>query len=287
MATDAIALNDDFFKEVVKKAKDLQNGVSIKDRRYLLRLYPKCFIGAEFIDWVLYSQKLKDRIDALNVGQKLMDSGFISHVVDDQSFEDGYFFYRFNDEKEIERIKKERSECQKEGWMELKGLFGNSRLWFELRGNILRGFSQPKGKQKVKYNFESCEVTQKGKELTLKSKKNTASFVCDDEEACKQWSEKFNVVRQRSGTTRKELVQEYKKLGEVGENIAALENEKSDEDYSAPTSTLSASKAEQETLDAFKALLVTPVKSVEGEKVPFETIFKEQIMVVALLRHFG
>ncbi len=69
-------------------------GIKIKDRRYKLRIYPRCFIGSEAIDWMRDRFRIS-RNEAVKLGQRLMDAKYIHHVVDDREFNDGYFFYRF------------------------------------------------------------------------------------------------------------------------------------------------------------------------------------------------
>jgi len=69
-------------------------GVDIRDRRYRLRVYTRCFIGSEAVAWLMGSQNLT-RTDALRLGQQLMDEGHFHHVVDEQPFRDEFFFYRF------------------------------------------------------------------------------------------------------------------------------------------------------------------------------------------------
>ena len=70
------------------------DGVEIKDRRYRGNVYPQCFIGAEAVEWL--AQRIqKTRQEAISIGQMLIDSGIIHHVIDDYPFQDDYSFYRF------------------------------------------------------------------------------------------------------------------------------------------------------------------------------------------------
>ena len=70
------------------------NGVEICDRRYRLNIYPNCFVGAEAVDWLMEHRNYS-KAEAIAVGQLMMEQNMIHHVVDDQPFRDGYFFYRF------------------------------------------------------------------------------------------------------------------------------------------------------------------------------------------------
>lgn len=90
--------NDDIvekidLEELVAKMRNI-GGLQIKNRRYNLRFYDQCFIGSEAVTWMAEKLELS-REQAVNLGQRLMDEKWIHHVVDQQLFQDGYFFYRF------------------------------------------------------------------------------------------------------------------------------------------------------------------------------------------------
>lgn len=71
-----------------------EHGVEVRDRRYLLHLYHDCFVGSEAVEWLVQALRCS-RDEALEVGQKLMETGLIHHVLDEHPFRDGYFFYTF------------------------------------------------------------------------------------------------------------------------------------------------------------------------------------------------
>ncbi len=73
-----------------------KTGFVRRDRSYLGTTYPHCFVGSEAVSWFLargYSVN-----EAMSMGQRLLDLSIISHVVNDQPFKAGNFFYRFNAE---------------------------------------------------------------------------------------------------------------------------------------------------------------------------------------------
>lgn len=76
------------------------NGVAIEDRRHLLTVYPKCFVGREAVDWLTRNVGLT-REEATMAGQLLMDRGALRHVLDEHGFEDGNFFYRFREDEPV------------------------------------------------------------------------------------------------------------------------------------------------------------------------------------------
>ena len=71
-------------------------GVEIKNRKYHFRTYKSCFIGKEAVTWIQAHLKCDKEI-AIRYGQNLLDSGYISHVVDEnKSFKDETLFYVVN-----------------------------------------------------------------------------------------------------------------------------------------------------------------------------------------------
>lgn len=77
------------------------NGIDIRDRRYRLNTYPKCFVGSEAVAWLMRTQKIS-RADAVQIGQQLARRGIIHHVLDEHDFQDSFLFYRFySDEQQI------------------------------------------------------------------------------------------------------------------------------------------------------------------------------------------
>ncbi|MGF1499409.1 MAG: mechanosensitive ion channel domain-containing protein [Elainellaceae cyanobacterium] len=69
-------------------------GLEIRDRRYGLRLFPRCFIGSEAVTWLVQTQNTT-REEAIRIGQQLIERCVIHHVTDEHAFKDEYLFYRF------------------------------------------------------------------------------------------------------------------------------------------------------------------------------------------------
>ena len=80
-------------KDVVARMRNV-GGIKIKDRRYHLVLYPKCFIGSEAVEWMTKNLNLS-REQAVRLGQRLIDEKFVHHVTDEHPFINDLFFYRF------------------------------------------------------------------------------------------------------------------------------------------------------------------------------------------------
>ena len=73
-------------------------GVSIKTRRYKLKLYQRCFLGNEAVDWMVEHLKIS-RSEAVQIGQKMIDKNLVHHIVDDHEFRDEPIFYRFYEDE--------------------------------------------------------------------------------------------------------------------------------------------------------------------------------------------
>ena len=73
-------------------------GVEIKTRRHKIKLYQHCFVGREAVDWIAKRAKIS-RSDAVKLGQKMLDKGIFSHVLEAHSFEDDNLFYRFSEDQ--------------------------------------------------------------------------------------------------------------------------------------------------------------------------------------------
>ena len=71
-----------------------ESGVEIKTRRHKLKLYQRCFLGNEAVDWIVKQTRVS-RADAIKIGQTMLDKGIFHHVLDEHQFKDENLFYRF------------------------------------------------------------------------------------------------------------------------------------------------------------------------------------------------
>lgn len=88
------------------KITDPQKGVPIKDRRYNLVKYKKCFVGKEFIDWLMNQWSFKLRDDAINVAEILYNMGWFEHINGDNKFKDEILYYRMKVEIKKDKVVK-------------------------------------------------------------------------------------------------------------------------------------------------------------------------------------
>lgn len=70
------------------------DGLDIVDRRHHLRVYPRCFLGREAVDWLVRNEGIS-RERAVALGRMLVDHDILHHVLDEHGFHDDDFFYRF------------------------------------------------------------------------------------------------------------------------------------------------------------------------------------------------
>ncbi|XP_026871807.2 phosphatidylinositol 3,4,5-trisphosphate-dependent Rac exchanger 1 protein [Electrophorus electricus] len=67
----------------------------IKDRRRKLSIVPKCFLGNEFVAWLLEMGEISKAEEGINLGQALLENGLIHHVSDKHQFKNEQVLYRF------------------------------------------------------------------------------------------------------------------------------------------------------------------------------------------------
>lgn len=84
--------NDIAVQDIISK---LSSSLNILKRKHSNgKTYPNCFIGAACVDYLISNLNLTTRQEAVKVGQKLLDEGFISALTSDK-FEDDNHFYQF------------------------------------------------------------------------------------------------------------------------------------------------------------------------------------------------
>lgn len=71
-----------------------RGGVTIGDRRHRFRLYERCFVGSDAVDWLVRNEGVT-REHAVGIGQMLVERNLLHHVLDEHTFHDDTLFYRF------------------------------------------------------------------------------------------------------------------------------------------------------------------------------------------------
>ncbi len=57
-------------------------------------------LASELVDWMVSSGEAESRVKAVELGNLLIDTDYIHHVVDEHHFEDDYLFFRFRTDGE-------------------------------------------------------------------------------------------------------------------------------------------------------------------------------------------
>ncbi|CAB9499392.1 DEP domain-containing mTOR-interacting protein [Seminavis robusta] len=78
------------------KVRLLEQHVEVKDRRYMLCVFPNCFVASEAVDVMMDLKLVRSRIDAVHLMGKLNQKVFCcEHVTNDHEFKDEYLFFHF------------------------------------------------------------------------------------------------------------------------------------------------------------------------------------------------
>jgi hypothetical protein len=85
-------------------ADEFRSRVIVKDRKWRLKTYRKCFVGSEAVDMLITAGHAKTREEAVLLGRRLEQmEGLFEHVCEDHPFDDGYLFYRFKNTNREQR----------------------------------------------------------------------------------------------------------------------------------------------------------------------------------------
>ncbi|XP_072386330.1 1-phosphatidylinositol 3-phosphate 5-kinase [Diabrotica undecimpunctata] len=68
-------------------------GLQFETHRYRLKTYNDSFLGSELVDWLIFQQKAKSRVQASAICQALLEGGYIESLSEPMVFIDGYAFY--------------------------------------------------------------------------------------------------------------------------------------------------------------------------------------------------
>lgn len=91
----ASAKNEVNEDDVMDITNFLKSKLEIVDRNYQFKTYPKCFVGSDAVDLMVKHGYAFNEYDAERIGNLLMSQGVFHHVLREQAFKNGLFFYRF------------------------------------------------------------------------------------------------------------------------------------------------------------------------------------------------
>ncbi|XP_029290903.1 phosphatidylinositol 3,4,5-trisphosphate-dependent Rac exchanger 1 protein [Cottoperca gobio] len=87
----------------------------IKDRRRKLSSVPKCFMGNEFVSWLIESGEISKSDEGVNLGQALLENGIIHHVSDKHQFKNEQVLYRFRYDDGTYKARSEMEDIMSKG----------------------------------------------------------------------------------------------------------------------------------------------------------------------------
>uniref|UniRef100_A0A3Q3A2E4 Phosphatidylinositol 3,4,5-trisphosphate-dependent Rac exchanger 2 protein n=1 Tax=Kryptolebias marmoratus TaxID=37003 RepID=A0A3Q3A2E4_KRYMA len=94
-----LGMEQDTWVMVSEKGEKLYNlmtkGNLIKDRKRKLTTFPKCFLGNEFVSWLMEIGETGNPEEGVHLGQALLENGIIHHVTDKHQFKPEPVLYRF------------------------------------------------------------------------------------------------------------------------------------------------------------------------------------------------
>ncbi|KAK1172759.1 phosphatidylinositol 3,4,5-trisphosphate-dependent Rac exchanger 2 protein-like [Acipenser oxyrinchus oxyrinchus] len=95
-----LGMEQDTWVMVSEKGEKLYNlmckqGHLIKDRKRKLTTFPKCFLGSEFVSWLMEIGEVDNPEEGVHLGQALLENGIIHHVTDKHQFKSEPVLYRF------------------------------------------------------------------------------------------------------------------------------------------------------------------------------------------------
>ena len=76
----------------------MKENISVRDRKYRLKVYEECFVGHDCIDFLQEYLQLAKRKEAVRIAQHMNNTlHFCEHVNNEHKIKDENFFYRFTD----------------------------------------------------------------------------------------------------------------------------------------------------------------------------------------------
>uniref|UniRef100_A0A8C6LIW3 Phosphatidylinositol 3,4,5-trisphosphate-dependent Rac exchanger 2 protein n=1 Tax=Nothobranchius furzeri TaxID=105023 RepID=A0A8C6LIW3_NOTFU len=94
-----LGMEQDTWVMVSEKGEKLYHlmtkGNLIKDRKRKLTTFPKCFLGNEFVSWLMEIGETGNPEEGVHLGQALLENGIIHHVTDKHQFKPEPVLYRF------------------------------------------------------------------------------------------------------------------------------------------------------------------------------------------------
>ncbi|ANB12291.1 Iml1p [Sugiyamaella lignohabitans] len=102
-----------------------ERGIRFIDRRWHWKTHKNCFMGQEFVTWLIESfTDIFTVEEAIEYGNQLMKNGLFKHVEDRHSFLDGHYFYQVLPEFIVHPEKDKHEKVERSGWFSSKRSLG-------------------------------------------------------------------------------------------------------------------------------------------------------------------
>jgi hypothetical protein len=83
-------------EELVALLRQPDSGLPVLDRKWHFKTYPACLVGSELVDWLMSHLPLRSRKEAVHIGNRLLNEGYLDSVVEPgKPFKDHFLFYAF------------------------------------------------------------------------------------------------------------------------------------------------------------------------------------------------
>ncbi|MDJ0725027.1 MAG: DEP domain-containing protein [Prochloraceae cyanobacterium] len=92
-------------KAIVDICQAMRNSadLEVNSRRQKLRIYKKCFVGSEAVNWMVENLNIS-RSEAVKFGRKCLEKNLFAHVLGENDFEDNETqLYRFQEDGQPDR----------------------------------------------------------------------------------------------------------------------------------------------------------------------------------------
>jgi hypothetical protein len=104
-----INISFDSLLDINQKIRNPPTGVEVKDRKWMLKTYPQCFIASELVEWLLKQKITETREQAVGLSSYLVDKQSFHAVNSEHKFKDEDLYFTFDD---LETSQKNLSESK-------------------------------------------------------------------------------------------------------------------------------------------------------------------------------
>eukprot|EP01135_Chromosphaera_perkinsii_P002395 Nk52_evm1s223 gene=Nk52_evmTU1s223 len=235
-------LVDDLFnftdEEIGELTLEFVRGVKRHERKKAgIRTFKEVFIGAEAVDWLMFRLKTEDRICAVKVGQKLMDTGLFVEVKKKKVlFQDANIYYRFRlyDERKLSNpfgSKKTRTESPQSS-SRRAFLAAQEEVEFVNEDGIIKrdGKSRPRASNVLVNKLTEAEAKDI---LITAAERHPAVFQLIDEKLRKRHqSDAFKAIDEQLENFESESIQTPSFVGHLSITLISGSNLKGDDNIS-------------------------------------------------------